>query len=89
MNILDLFINLFRRQDTVVSPEGICPNCWGRQEYGPTVRRLYRDKQIEVNNKGARHTFIQRFVVNRIDGIRLRKGNTGHDCPTCMIVDTE
>lgn len=47
---------------------------------------MYDDKQIDVNNHDANYAFIQDFVVNRIDGIKLKKGNNGFECPTCKIV---
>lgn len=85
MNIQGL-ANFFKKESnstTDTTPEGYCPNCWGRQEYGPTVRTLYADKQIDVNNKLAHYGFIQEFVVNKIDGIRLKKGKNSFECPTC------
>ena len=68
-------------QDSV--PEGYCPNCWGEQEYDRTIRKLYKDKQIDINNHEASHAFIQEFVVNQIEGIHLKKGDNSFDCPTC------
>lgn len=64
--------------------EGACPNCWGKQEYDGKVRRLYKDKQIDVNNHKAHYSFIRNFVIKHIDGIRLKKGNNGYECPTCV-----
>lgn len=66
-------------------PEGYCPNCWGEQEYDNIVRELYKDKQIDVNNHKANYAFIQDFVVTRIDGIHLKKGENSLDCPTCKV----
>ena len=65
------------------TPEGLCPNCWGSQEYDNTIRELYKDKQIDVNNHDTNHAFIQDFVVSHVSGIKLKKGNTGMVCPTC------
>lgn len=67
------------------TPEGLCPNCWGNQEYDDMIREMYKDKQIEVNNHSANYAFIQDFVVNKINGIRLKKGNTSFECPTCKL----
>ena len=61
--------------------EGVCPNCWGSQEYDHEIRELYKDKQIDVNNHEANHGFIQKFVVTHIDVIRLKKGNSSSECP--------
>ena len=65
------------------TPEGFCPNCWGKQEYDNVIRELYEDKQIDVNNHTANYAFIQDFVVNKLDGIHLKKGNNSFECPTC------
>lgn len=66
-----------------VIPEGLCPNCWGKQEYDNKIRKLYKDKQIDVNNHDANYAFIQDFVVTQLNGIKLVKGNSGFECPTC------
>ena len=65
------------------APEGVCPNCWGKQEYDGTVRELIKDKQIDINNSKDAHAFIQKFVVERIDGITLKKGTSGLECKMC------
>ena len=67
------------------TPEGICPNCWGEQEYNNQIREMYEDKQIEVNNREANYSFIQEFVVTHIEGIKLKKGNNSFECPTCKM----
>ena len=48
------------------------PNGWGRQVYNQRYRRLYKDKQIEVNNGRKNYSFIVRFVKKNISGSRLR-----------------
>lgn len=65
------------------TPKGVCPNCWGTQEYDGKVRKLFKDHQIDVNNKKAKYSFIQGFVVTYLDGIRLKKRNNNLECSTC------
>ncbi|MBD81290.1 MAG: hypothetical protein CL840_20400 [Crocinitomicaceae bacterium] len=72
-----------REKTSQEAPKGFCPNCWGEQEYDQQIRDLQRDMQIDVNNHRANYAFIQDFVVNRIDGIKLKKGNNGYECPVC------
>ena len=87
--MINTLINFFKKSNEETKakvPEGLCPNCWGNQSYDNTIREMYRDKQIDVNNHEANHAFIQNFVVHKIDGITLRKGNNGLQCPTCKIV---
>lgn len=66
-------------------PKGVCPNCWGQQDYDTQIRELRKDKQIDVNNHEANYAFIQDFAVNRVNGIKLKKGNNGYECPTCRL----
>lgn len=88
MNKINSLINYFKAsaKDTKEkAPEGYCPNCWGEQEYDGEIRELYEDKQIDVNNHQANYDFIKNFVVTHVDGIHLKKGNNGLECPTCHI----
>lgn len=68
------------------APDGACAVCWGESEYDGEIRQLYKDKQIDVNNHKAHHAFIKDFVVNHVDGIRLRKMENGYQCPKCKRV---
>ena len=84
--MIDALIQFFKKpQDKTKRqvPEGLCPNCWGSQEYDSEIRKMYYDKQIDVNNNEANYAFIQDFVVNNISGIRLITDNNKHICPTC------
>jgi hypothetical protein len=85
MDIIDQLVNFFKQPEEKTkksTPEGICPVCWGHQEYDHQIRTLFRDKQIDVNNHQARYLVIQDFMIEHIDGIRLREG-TIEGCPTC------
>ncbi len=64
------------------SPEGTCPVCWGYQEYDHKIRRLFKDKQIDVNNHRDQYMKVQKFMVEHIDGIRLKQGKI-KECPNC------
>lgn len=88
MDLIQSFLQYFQKTnsgDSKATPEGVCPNCWGEQEYQGVVRKLYADKQIDVNNHAANHAFIQDFVVNHVDGIRLKRGQSGLECPRCKM----
>ena len=87
MNLTESLLDFFSKKEHKSSdvPDGLCPNCWGQQEYGDTIRELYADKQIDVNNQQVDHAFIQEFVVNRLKGVHLKKGDDGLTCPTCLM----
>lgn len=89
--MIAFFKRLFgKKSDTFNEvPQGVCPNCWGDQEYGNVVREKYKDAQIGVNNKESKHAFIQDFVVTHLNGIKLKSTVHGTDCPTCKVVYKE
>ena len=85
--MIESLINFFSKpkDDTKNEvPKGLCPNCWGTQEYDKNIRKLYDDKQIDVNNHIAYYSFIQNFVVEKINGIQLIKGDKGLVCNACI-----
>jgi len=84
--MIDKLVRFFKQSPEETKnkvPEGVCPNCWGEQEYDQLFRTMYRDKQIDVNNHEKNYAFIQDFVVNRLNGIQLIKENNSLQCPTC------
>jgi hypothetical protein len=84
MNIIDTILNHLRtaRADLNATPEGLCPVCWGYQQYDGKIRKLFKDKQVEVNNHRDSYTLIQQFVKQHLDNITLREGEIYH-CPAC------
>ena len=82
--LLDFFKKPKKETECTV-PEGVCPECWGYQEYDQKIRKLYEDKQIDVGNHEKEYTFIRQFAKEYVDGIRLKKGEVAV-CPTCGMV---
>lgn len=80
-NILD-HLKTNRETDAKAVPEGLCPVCWGYQQYDGKIRQLFQDKQVDVNNHHESYTLIQQFVKQHLDSITLRKGEV-HSCPSC------
>ena len=84
--MIDTLIQYFKKspdQTSGKAPPGLCPNCWGSQEYDGKIRKMYVDKQIDVNNHEANYAFIQDFVVNNLSGIKLVTENKSLQCPSC------
>lgn len=83
--MLEKIINWIKKPEKTTqnkTPEGICPICWGYQEYDKKIRTLYYDRQIDVNNHKDSYLIIQDFVKTHIEGIKLKKGKTS-TCPKC------
>ena len=65
-------------------PKGICPNCWGRQQWENRFYDVARDEQIDITNNKKREAFINDFVKKYVEGIRLHKDGPKYTrCQTC------
>ena len=54
--MIERLINFFKQpaeESRRKTPKGLCPNCWGEQEYDNMIREMYTDMQIDVNNHNA------------------------------------
>jgi len=85
INSIITYITGKRNGSEAKAPEGVCPNCWVKQEYDNEIRDMVEDPQIEVNSGSTKYAFIQDFVVNHIDGIKLRSAINGTECPRCKM----
>ncbi len=67
------------------APEGICPNCWGKQEYGGKYQQMVEDERIDVKNHKKKDAFVKNFIVNFAQGITLKReeNGNGYVCPKC------
>jgi len=85
MDLLEKLVKFFessKEETKNKTPEGVCPVCWGYQEYDKKIRTLFYDRQIDINNHKDNYSFMQDFVKENIDGIKLKEGETS-TCPKC------
>lgn len=85
MNLIENIVEFLRKPKKETegkSPEGTCPVCWGYQEYDSKLRQLFKDKQVDVNHHSDNYMKVQKFMVEHVDGIRLKQGEI-KDCPNC------
>ncbi|WP_205959920.1 hypothetical protein [Flammeovirga aprica] len=87
-SIINSLINFFSKPKSETEgqvPKGLCPNCWGKQEYDNKFRELREDKQINVNNHKENYSFIKEFMVNNLEGIQLIREKDSLTCPVCLL----
>jgi hypothetical protein len=85
MDIIDNIVQYFKDkndQNKESSPKGTCAICWGYQQYDGKIKKIFEDKQIDVNNHKDSYMIIQDFMKHNIDGIKLKEGVVT-DCPHC------
>lgn len=78
-NIKKYFANKADINNTEKAPEGICPNCWGKQEWDG---EYYKIMKGENNNPSAkRYASFVKEVVKKTGKIILSKDT--YICATC------
>ncbi len=85
MDIIESIVHYFKNSNdkkSESSPDGTCPVCWGYQEYNGKIRKIFEDKQIDVNNHEASYMIIQDFMKHNIDGIILKEAEVS-ECGNC------
>jgi hypothetical protein len=64
-------------------PEGMCPNCWGREEYGGHFYEAIKNHKIDLNNVEEKKGWIQAYAVKHFDGIKLDEKGGQYECVKC------
>ena len=69
-----------KNEETELAPEGVCPNCWGKQEW---EGHFYKQMKTENITPGSDTytNFIKEFVTKHIDGISLKEDT--YICTSC------
>jgi protein-arginine kinase activator protein McsA len=78
-NLKSYFNKKYNHEVTGKSPEGVCPNCWGKQEW---EGNFY--KKIKANNITPEHNTYDNFiheVAEKLDKITLKEDT--YTCETC------
>lgn len=67
------------------APEGLCPNCWGRQEYGGNFYEAVKNHGLDVNTKQPEVGWIKDYAEKHLKGIRLETSDDSVACSKCKI----
>lgn len=91
MELIDKLISFFQKPELETqneTPEGLCPVCWGYQQYNGKIRILMEDKQIDINNHKIARPFFEEVIAKHVDGIKLKEAQT-IPCPDCNNLPVE
>lgn len=77
--IKDYFKAKLENKKTGAAPEGICPNCWGKQEWDGKFYEKIKANNItpEMNT----YTSFIHEVVEKLDKITLKEDT--YECTSC------
>ncbi len=67
------------------APEGICPNCWGKQEYGGQFYEAIKNYDIDINSNDPKKGWIEQYAEKSLLGIELKQEGAGYVCKTCKV----
>jgi len=85
MKLTDSIIRFFKAKENkeVVgqAPEGVCPNCWGRQEWEGNYYKLLKARNITPESN-TYNNFIYE-VASKLDKITLKEDS--YECTTCNV----
>ena len=83
MNIIENLKTYFKQKSksntTQKAPKGICPNCWGKQEWeGEFYKKIKANNITPENNT---YTSFVHEVAEKLDKITLKEDT--YTCETC------
>lgn len=88
MSLVQAIISFLKQKDTddaAKSPEGFCPNCWGRQDYGGKFYEAVKSHNLDVNSPDAELGWINDYANKHLSGVALQKTGDDVNCPTCKL----
>lgn len=88
MNLLDALLGFLKNNPTPTAgatPEGICPNCWGRDEYGGKFYEAVKNNNTDVNSKNPNIGWVQDYANKHLAGIQLQQQNNELVCQKCKV----
>ena len=80
-NLKRFFKDKIEGDETTVAPEGVCPNCWGRQEWGGDFYKQIKARNITPESN-TYNSFINE-VASKLDEIKLKEDT--YECTTCNV----
>lgn len=90
MNLLQSLLNFLKKKDTPEEetfPEGVCPNCWGREEYGGQFYERVKKENFNPNDKNPTVGWINDYANKHLSGITLKPSETEDEliCDGCKV----
>lgn len=88
MNLINTLSNLLKSNITEnlsITPEGLCPNCWGIHEYGGKFYESVKNEPNHINKSNPNIGWIQDYVNKNLTDIKLQSTTQGIVCPNCAI----
>ncbi|MGB5379277.1 hypothetical protein [Muriicola sp.] len=91
MDLVQSLLDLLKKDDNTASketPVGMCPNCWGTQEYSGKFYEASKNYDADVNTPNPNIGWIRDYANKHLAGIALQPHEEGQVCEHCKVVYT-
>jgi len=78
-NIKSYFLAKANNEKTGLAPKGVCPNCWGKQEWEGNYFKQIKAKNITPESNT--YTSFINEIATKLDKITLKEDT--YECTTC------
>lgn len=86
MSALDNLVNfLTGKSQSKDAPEGYCPNCWGRQEYGGKFMEAIKKQSWDISKMDDHRGWIQDYADKNLADISLVHKEGYMECNRCNV----
>lgn len=77
---------LSQTNETKTAPEGLCPNCWGRQEYEGKFYEALKNNHVDIHNLNENKGWIEKYFDENLSQIKLVKNEKDElTCSKCKL----
>ena len=84
MKIVDAILKLLSGSEPENNvPEGVCPNCWGKQEYGGEFYRVVKNHGFDASRPDDSRGWIQDYADKNFSHIQLHVSDGYNSCEKC------
>ena len=85
MSIADSILNILKKKVETVAetPEGLCPNCWGREEYAGKFYAAVQAPHSDDSDSGPQVGWVQEYANKHLAGIELKSEEGELVCKMC------
>ena len=63
----------------------MCPNCWGRNEYGGAFYDAVKNENMNVNDLESHVGWVQDYADKHLSDIALHADDAEHVCNKCKV----
>ena len=67
------------------TPDGLCPNCWGQQEYGGKFFEAVKNYNVDINSPNPATGWVKDYADKYLNPIALIQQDDQVVCQKCKI----